>query len=179
MFKQFTHLFSALLLGIIILTVSGCLPQSAPKETVSDEPMTKITIPKIDIFNRLGKKTADGKYVVINLTIDNITTKPLDIETSDLVLQFKSKKQEEQYTQLNEVGMATPFAAEYGRENRDKLLDRKALSINPKMSVERYILFMLSEDASLADFELLFKQDKTTVQLSAPETDIVDHRQSF
>lgn len=177
MSNRFKFALLPAMLSVVMLT-AGCGQKKEGNAPVDPETVPlKFSVPQIEQYTRLGKKTADGQFIVVKVHIQNTGVKAETVKPADLMLTNVTDKEEEKYTQNLEAGMSPFFAQEYGPENRDRILENAPVNINPRIQVDRYIVFMLPSHTQLDKYRLLYKPYNLEIPLITEVTVLEDRRQ--
>ncbi|MEM0951487.1 MAG: hypothetical protein AAGI66_05005 [Cyanobacteria bacterium P01_H01_bin.74] len=175
-FLLFSLLFSSLG-GLVLL--SGCQPQPAAPEKPEAEEKKQLKLVIAEVFQQsaLQNKPADGQFVIAKLNLENLTNKTITINPKDIKLQNITDNPEEQYTQPSERGMSNPLGRLLGKDAKAKTLDFISLALYPRLSVERFAVFVLPFDADVANYQVIHTPTKTTAPLATiGKTVIHDNR---
>jgi hypothetical protein len=144
----------------------------------------QMQVVQLDQLTKLGKKTADGQYLVAKMMIKNVSNQPVSLDPSSFALEFIADKEKDRYTQAAEKGIGHDFSAAYGRETKEKLMDW-AVDINPRIELERFFVFMVPSDAKADEYQIVYSDpnnaaNKINVPLVTPGTTVVnDHRSEY
>jgi hypothetical protein len=183
-------LFGVLMMAMMIL-ITGCA-QPADDKTKKKDPTVAMVANKVDQYAKLGDRTADGQYLLVTLQIKNLSNKTIVIKASDISIEPITDVVEEQYSQAPEKGMTIHLTKMMGMGVREKIFDYLDTSVNPRLQVERYAVFMLPKDAHLEKYRISYKPaatgglmgpapevEKISVDLVSAETVVTDHRELF
>lgn len=170
-----------LLLVAIILPgalLSGCGQSSKSKKEVTQaESPLLLTVTEVHQQKRIGDRNADGQYVIAKLQISNNSNETIVLKPEELILQNKTSKEEERYTQPAERGLTFVFNKAFGAEYKGKLLDFSPVNLYPRLNMERFLIFMLPLKADAYDYEIVHKPTETVIPLATSgKTLIHDNR---
>jgi len=165
-----------LMAGMAMLVFSGCSGGGSSSKKTDGPPPIDIKVTKVEQYSKLATKIADGQYLVVSLHIKNNSNDTQSLLPSNFLIQNITNDKAQQYTQPNEPQMGGAFTQAYGMDKHDKLLDNQPTAVHPRMSVDRFIVYGLSNDAKLDGYQIYYKPFDITVPLVTSDTEIVDHR---
>jgi hypothetical protein len=183
-------LLGVMVMAMLILLTSCAAP--ADDKTKKKDPTVAMVANKIDQYTKMGDKVADGQYILVTLQIKNLSNKTVTVKASDLSIEPITDVVEEQYSQAPEKGMTLALTKMMGMGVREKIFDYMDTSVNPRLQVERYVVFMLPKDAHLEKYRISYKPaasgglmgpapevEKVSVDLVSADTVVTDHRELF
>lgn len=158
--NQLMKAAACLVLGFTIpmlgtMALSGCTgnkPQASQENTDFD-----LKVLEVRQLDRLGKKMADGQYLVLTLGIRNNTPADRSIAYNAMQLVFEDKQSGESYSQPPEASAKLDFLKAYGLQEAEKLLKGPEEVFHPKVEAIRYLVFMVPQDAKLNQYTVQFK----------------------
>jgi hypothetical protein len=139
-----------------LVLLSGCGAQQ-PVEQAEAPPVLLMEVTQLDQYDRIGKKPADGQFVLATVSLTNQTQKDFTVMPAEFVLQNITDIPEEQFSQGVEQQMGPHFRAQFGEEQSNKLMDFQGALLHPKNKVTRYLIYSLPKDAKLKDYEIYYK----------------------
>lgn len=173
--KRILRLGAAMVLMAVVLAACASKEQQTG-QVVEEEPPLALKVKRVDQYIDFGGKTADGQYVVVELSIKNDGLESMTIQPTDFYIQNITSDLSEQYSQSPEKYMSNPFSKVYGRDMRDKLLDYRSSVVHPKLEIDRYLIFMLASDARLETFQILHEPTGEITPMVTEITAVHDYR---
>ena len=115
--------------------------------------------------------------MVIQVGLENLKTEPTQIPITDVVLETVTTDPKEHYTLTPDTQLLFDFLRVYGGDKSDRLLGGGTIKLNPRINVERYVIFTSPEAATLDQYQLLFKTYNVRIPLNSQSVVINDYRQ--
>lgn len=167
-----------LMLGLCVLAIAGCAAGGGQQAVSTEPPPFDIRVVHVGQFSKLSDSLPDGQYVVVTLKINNKSNETQWLAPKDFVIQNITDNEADQYEQENEVQLLSSFMKEYGDDKLNQLLEGVETSIHPRMDVERYIIYMLPEKASMDSYRIVYKPYDFKINLVGPDTEVSDRREN-
>ena len=177
--KRFFQLLTLGLVFVSVLLVQGCLGGTGGEEKVITDPAIEISTLRVNQYTEFGRNRADGQYVVLKILLHNSSNNKVTIAPAELVLQNITSDPSEQYEQEVEKRMSGAFSKVFGKEVRGRIIENQSIEINPKLTIERYMVFMLNNDINLGGYQLLYKAENSTFPIVTPHTEVFDYRSNY
>jgi hypothetical protein len=169
-------LFSAVSLAVLCIAFSaGCGDSNKKPETPLEERF-QLEIPRIYQYSKIGKRQADGQYVVLNVVLTNLTNITMNIAAGDFEVRNITSSPEERYSLPVEKLMANHFGNEFGTEGASRVLERSSFELHPKIQADRFLIFQIPKAGELESYELYYEPLGLAAPLMTRETGLDDRR---
>jgi len=172
----------AVLVVFIGLSLSGCsseggLAMGGGEAKEEAPPPLEMTVSQVDQMTRLGRKTADGQYVVLRAVFANVSNAAITVTPESLVLQNITDNEKERFSFPPERFLGSEFRYQYGRDKQDRLLEKQVLTVNPQIKAERYVIYQLPLNGDVADYQLYYGPYEVSAPVITPDTEQTDRRE--